>query len=152
MLPSSENRKVRDVWKYLETRFGVTEDDLEGFKIIKVSGDFWLTSDDLETELDIETMGFRFVRVTGRGLKPTTYGLQFLDSSISKNLVELDRPEFLKLLRREEMVPREMENEGYVALSFEGQIVGCGFYKGEKVSSRIPKGRGKELAGILTKE
>jgi len=73
----------------------------------------------------------------------------FLGDRISKNIVELDKQEFLNLLNREEMVPREMEEKGYVALRFEGQIVGCGYYMNETVSSRIPKGRGKELADIL---
>jgi NOL1/NOP2/fmu family ribosome biogenesis protein len=151
-LPNSENngqKSTQEAWNYIEDRFGVEKNDLEGFNITKVSGDYWLVSDQLETDLEVETYGFRFVRITGRGLKPTTYGLQFLGDRISKNIVELDKQEFLNLLNREEMVPREMEEKGYVALRFEGQIVGCGYYMNETVSSRIPKGRGKELADIL---
>jgi NOL1/NOP2/fmu family ribosome biogenesis protein len=149
-LPSLENEtSVEKAWNYIGERFGVERSNLEGFRIKKVAGDYWLISEQLDTELEVETYGFRFVRITGRGLKPTTYGLQFLADRISKNIVELDREEFLDLLNREEMVPREMEEKGYVALRFEGQIVGCGYYMNEKVSSRIPKGRGRELAGVL---
>jgi len=149
-LPSSENETgVEKAWNYIRERFGVKKDDLAGFEIKKVAGDYWLISEQLDTELEVETYGFRFVRVTGRGLKPTTYGLQFLADRISKNIVELDREEFLDLLNREEMVPREKGEKGYVALRFEDQIVGCGYYMNEKVSSRIPKGRGKELADVL---
>jgi NOL1/NOP2/fmu family ribosome biogenesis protein len=149
-LPSSENEtSVEKAWNYIGERFGVERSNLEGFRIKKVAGDYWLISEQLDTELEVETYGFRFVRITGRGLKPTSYGLQFLADRISKNIVELDREEFLDLLNREEMVPREMEEKGYVALRFEGQIVGCGYYMNEKVSSRIPKGRGRELAGVL---
>lgn len=149
-MPSLENEtSVEKAWNYIGERFGVERSNLEGFRIKKVAGDYWLISEQLDTELEVETYGFRFVRITGRGLKPTTYGLQFLADRISKNIVELDREEFLDLLNREEMVPREMEEKGYVALRFEGQIVGCGYYMNEKVSSRIPKGRGRELAGVL---
>lgn len=155
-MPNSGN-KVNDekssmeAWKYLEDRFGVDRKDLEGFQIKKISGDFWLCSKGLETDLETETEGFRLLRKTGRGLKPTTYALQFLSDRISKNIVKLSREEFLKLLRREEMVQRDfdLEEEGYVALKFDGQVVGCGFYMNGKVSSRVPKGRGKELAQVL---
>ncbi len=133
-------------WIYLEQRFGVLRDELEKFELRKISGDYWLCSKGSETDLETETEGIRFLRETGRGMKPTTYGLQILGDSIDKNIVDLDKEEFLKLLKREEMIPRRIEEEGYVALRFEGHIVGCGYYKGEKVSSRIPKGRGKELS------
>lgn len=150
-MPSSETEDagVEKAWNYIRERFGVEKDDLEGFGIKRVAGDYWLISEQVDTKLEVETYGFRFVRITGRGLKPTTYALQFLGGRISKNIVELDKQEFLDLLNREEMIPREMEEKGYVALKFEDQIVGCGYYMNETVSSRIPKGRGKELAGIL---
>lgn len=148
-MPNSENKDVEKAWNYIEKRFGVEKTDLENYRIKKVAGDYWLISEDVETQLEVETYGFRFVRITGRGLKPTTYALQFLGDRISNNIVELDKQEFLDLLNRREMVPREMEEKGYVALSFEDQIVGCGYYMNETVSSRIPKGRGKELADII---
>lgn len=147
-MPDSENR-VDEAWSYLEQRFGVGKGDLQDYRLKRVSGDIWLISDDLDTELETETEGFRFLRVTGRGLKPTTYALQFLGDCISKNVVELDKQQLLKLLRREEMIEDEAESEGYVALKYGERIVGCGMYKEGVVSSRVPKGRGKELAGIL---
>lgn len=148
-MSQNSNTSTEEAWTYIEERFGVGKKDLEGLKIMKVAGDYWLTSEQLETELEVETNGFRFIRITGRGLKPTTYALQFLDDRISKNIVDLEKEEFLKLLNREEMIPRDMEDKGYVALKYEGQIVGCGYYMNQTVSSRIPKGRGKELADIL---
>lgn len=147
-MPSSES-EIEKAWDYIRERFGVEKADLEGFSIRRVAGDYWLISNQVDTKLDVETYGFRFVRITGRGLKPTTYGLQFLGDRISKNMVELDKQEFLDLLNREDMIPREMEEKGYVALKFEDQIVGCGYYMNKTVSSRIPKGRGEELAGII---
>lgn len=147
-MPDSEN-KVVEAWSYLEERFGVIESDLEKFDLKQKSGDIWLVSEGLETDLKTETEGFRFLRVTGRGLKPTTYGLQFLGDRISKNVVEVDREELLKLLRREEMIDRDLEEEGYVALKYGSRIIGCGMFKDKVVSSRVPKGRGEELADII---
>lgn len=148
-ISSSSGNEVEDAWSYLKERFGVEKKDLEDYAIKQKSGDFWLVSDSMATELETETEGFRFLRVTGRGLKPTTYALQFLGDRASRNVVEVDREEFLKLLRREEMIDRDLESDGYVALKYQGRIVGCGMYRADVVSSRIPKGRGKELAQIL---
>ncbi len=135
-------------WEYLEERFGVRKEELKGFRLGERSGDLWLVSGE-ETSLETETLGIRFLRDTGRGLKPTTYALQFLGDRIEKNRVVVNREELIQLLKREEMIDRNLEDEGYVALEFEGRIIGCGYFKDWKVSSRIPKGRGKELANIL---
>ncbi|MFB6181266.1 MAG: hypothetical protein ABEJ93_05310 [Candidatus Nanohalobium sp.] len=146
-LPSSRS----EAWSYLEERFGVERQELEEYQLEKISGDFWLVSRETETELDTETKGIRFLRDKERGLKPTTYALQFLGDSIERNVVEVSQDELLKLARREEMIDRDLEEDGYVALKFQNRIVGCGFYKNDKVSSRIPKGRSKELSRILEK-
>ncbi len=145
MLPSSENEEV---WNYLEKRFGASRDSIP-YQVRKVSDDYWLVSEQMENGLEVETYGIRFLRTTGMGLKPTTYALQILQEELDKNIVEVDREELLDLLHRREMIPREMEEKGYVAIKYEGRVIGCGFYMDEKVSSRIPKGRSKELAATL---
>jgi NOL1/NOP2/fmu family ribosome biogenesis protein len=139
---------VEDAWEYFEERFAVSRGDLEEFEVVKRSGDFWLVSDAEEPDLEYETEGIRFLRDTGNFLKPTTYGLQILESRISRNRVKLDREEFLDLLDGE-MIQRDLGEKGYVALEYEGRVFGCGLYKDGLVSSRVPKGRAKELRKIL---
>lgn len=148
-ISSSSGSRVEEAWNYLKERFGVEREELSGYRLKERSGDIWILSRDLDTDLEAETEGFRFIRVTGRGLKPTTYALQFLGDRISRNVVELEKRELLKLLRREEMIDAELEDEGYVTLKYGERIVGCGMYRDGVVSSRVPKGRGKELAGII---
>ena len=46
---------VEDAWNYFEERIGVSREDLEGYKILKRSGDFWLVSDVEEPELEYQT-------------------------------------------------------------------------------------------------
>lgn len=145
---STQSSSGNEAWEYLGERFGVRKEDLPGFRIEKISGDYWLHTEK-DIELEFETKGIRCVRDTGRALKPTTYILQLLENEIEKNIVKVDREELVDLLDREEMIDREMEEEGYVALEYEDRIIGCGYYKNEKVSSRIPKGRSKELRKIL---
>ncbi len=131
----------------MKQRFGVDMEEVEGLELREVSGDIWVASEE-KTSLEAETEGIRAVRLMDIGLKPTTYFLQLLGDRISKNIVELDEREFEALLSGE-MVEREMDEKGYVALMYRGKIFGCGFYMDELVSSRIPEGRAKELAGAL---
>jgi len=144
-LPSSENSEA---WDYLEERFGVARESID-YSIKKVSGDYWMVSSHPETGLEVETYGVRFLRVTGRGLKPTTYALQILEEKLEENVVDIDRDELLDLLHRRNMIDRDLESKGYVALRYQGRVLGCGFYMKGTVSSRIPKGRSKELAAAI---
>lgn len=136
-----------DGWNYLEKRFGVQKDSVD-YVLKKINGDLWLTSEDEDGRLEAETEGIRAVRCMDIGLKPTTYLLQLLNKKITRNRVEVDQEEFLSLLNGS-MIEREMEEKGYVAISFKDTVYGCGLYKDELVSSRIPKGRASELENIL---
>lgn len=139
-MPSSANKAE----KYLKDRFGVDVSDLT---LKKVNGDYWLASS-LQSDLEFETEGIRAVRVMDIGLKPTTYLLQLLDDKITCNVIDLDKKE-LETLEEGGMIQREMDEKGYVALKFEDRIIGCGLYKDELVSSRIPEGRMKELVDSI---
>lgn len=135
-------------YTYLEERFGIAESDLDGLELVERHDDLWLASG-RDSGYEEETRGIRALRDTGLGLKPTTYLLQALQDSISRNIVTLSEQEFKDLLGRENMIERELAEEGYVALKYGSRIVGCGFYKNEKVSSRMPKGRSKELLAAI---
>ena len=139
-MPNSERNEASE---YFKERFGVDIESIEGLKFVQRSGDYWLRSTE-ENELDKQTEGIRSLRDTGKYLKPTTYVLQLFDEKIEKNVVELDREELKELLNGG-MIPVEASSKGYVALSFEGKIIGCGLYMDDVVSSRIPRGRAKEL-------
>ena len=139
-MPSSVNKAE----KYLKDRFGVDVSDLT---LKKVNGDYWLTSSQ-QSGLEFETEGIRAVRVMDIGLKPTTYLLQLLDDKITCNVIDLDKKE-LETLEEGGMIQREMDEKGYVALKFEDRIIGCGLYKDELVSSRVPEGRMKELVDSI---
>lgn len=133
--------------EYLKERFGVELDDTR-YQLEKVNGDLWLVSQEMDEYLEAETKGVRGVRCMDIGLKPTTYLLQLLQDKVSRNRVDVDREEFLTLLDGG-MIERKMKEKGYVALSFNGRVFGCGLYKDELVSSRIPQGRGEELRELL---
>jgi len=135
-LPDSPNRAE----KYLRDRFGV---DTGEINLEKINGDYWLCSEE-KSGLETETRGIRAVRDMDIGLKPTTYLLQLIQHQINENVAEVSK-EDLKAFQREEMIQREMNEKGYVALKFNDRVIGCGFYMGDLISNRIPEGRLKEL-------
>lgn len=135
-----------EAWDYIEKRFGVTYEDLEEFSMQNRSGDIWITTG--KREENSETEGFRFLRDTKHGFKPTTYALQFLGEKLNSNTVEVNEEE-LEVLLDGGMIERVMEEKGYVAIIFEDQVIGCGLYKDELVSSRVPKGRASHLVEYL---
>ncbi len=151
-MPGSESReeiRVQDAWNYIEERFNISKTDFEGYRIVKKSGDFWITSDVEQPNLEYETVGIRFLRDTGKYLKPTTYGLQILGDKISSACVDVSQEE-LEILLDGDMIERNLEIEkGYVALVYDGEVVGCGLYKDELVSSRVSRGRAEELRELL---
>lgn len=132
-----------DAWDYLRGRFGVERNEVAG-ELVTQSGDAWLSSSDS----DCETPGVRFVRFTGIGPKPTTYALQLLGDAVDRNLVGLSEQELNQVLD-DEMVDRDAESEGYVALVFRGRVAGCGLYRDGVVSSRIPKSRAGQLRPLV---
>lgn len=138
-----------EAWTFLEERFGVERSDLPHLEIEERSGDYWLVSKDRTDEYESEVSGVRALRNLDIGLKPTTYLVQLLGDAIEKNSVKLSRDEFRKLLARKEMIPRDLKEEGYVALKHEGLVIGCGYFKDGVVSSRVPKGRSGELLDIV---
>ncbi len=133
-MPSSDARE------YADERFGA---ELEGE--FYYNGDFWYCR---EPEERYETNGIRAIRDMDIGLKPTTYFLQLIEDKIERNRVDLSREE-LEALLTGDMIEREMDEKGYVALFFEKRCIGCGFYMDELISSRVPEGRGEELLNAL---
>jgi len=149
-LPNSENKQTttEDAIKYLETRFEINPENLKG-EIVKRSGDFWLTSTKKQPGLEYETEGIRVLRDTGKYLKPTTYGLQILGTDIASAKTKVSQKQLQTLLKGD-MIQRKLETQkGYIAIQHQGKIIGCGLYKNQLVSSRIPKGGAKELDKML---
>ncbi len=130
---------------YLADRFGIEE--LPGV-LVERSGDLWLTSRAAaDTDLGAESTGFRCLRVMRTRYKPTTHALQALDDRITENRAVLDRDDLLRLLDGASL-DTDLPH-GYVALVYDGRVVGCGEVQGGMLSSRIASGRAEELAAFL---
>lgn len=144
-MPGFEDR-TSEAARYFRERFGVEE--LPG-RVLQRGDSWWLTTaPEVPPGVRVHSLGVRLLRVQGRGLKPTSFGLVLLGPRIKKGRVELTREELLSLLLGRPL-RREGLHPGYVALCLEGEVVGCGEVRGGVVRCHIPRGRRQELLTAL---
>ncbi len=135
--------------EYLRERFGV--EALPG-KVVERARGLWLTTADLIPRgVRVHSVGVRLFYLQGRGLKPTSLGLSLLAGEIRRNRVEVDLAE-LEWLLLGHAVERPEAPEGYVAIVYRGDVIGCGRVKGGKLSAEISKARRRELLAALPAE
>ncbi len=143
-MPSFEDR-TPEAATYFREAFGLEE--LPG-RVLYRSGTYWLTSSpELLEGVTIHAVGIPLLREQRGGLKPTSFGLSLLGDRLRRGVVELGREELLALLLGRTL-PRE-GRDGYVALRYQDEVLGCGQLKGGKLRSLIPRARRQELLSAL---
>lgn len=95
-----------------------------------------------------ETVGMPLLRVGGEHWKPTTDALQRYERHVSQNVVELDAAQARAFVAGETVEAEypELPSLGYVAVRYDGAMLGCGLYFPGELRSQIPTGRRVELA------
>jgi len=120
-LPGSNGRIEAEVLAYLKERFGVPEE--ANARLI-------------------------FFRRMPDGLKPTSAFLIALADRIAASRIELPRDRLIPLLHGRTI--DLSASDGYVALSYNGDVIGCGRIRAGRLQALIPTGRRRELIEILT--
>jgi len=137
------------VREYLRERFGVEE--LPG-RVVERARGLWLTTADFIPQgVKVHSVGVRLFYLHGRGLKPASLGLSLLAGGIRRNRVEVSLEELERLLLGH-AVERPEAPEGYVAIVYRGDVIGCGKVKGGRLSAEISKARRRELLAALPAE
>ncbi|MGY4706612.1 tRNA pseudouridine(55) synthase TruB [Candidatus Bipolaricaulota sp. J31] len=130
----------------LREQFGVEE--LPG-RVVERARGLWLTTADFVPEgVKVHSVGIRLFYLHNRGMKPASFGLSFLGEWIRKRRVEVTLEELEKLLLGQ-AVEKPTAPEGYVALTYRGDVIGCGKVKEGKLSAEISKARRQELLSAL---
>lgn len=147
-MPSLEDR-TKEAAAYFRDLFGV--EGLPG-RVVGRGDSWWLTTaPDVPEGVKVHSLGVRLLRVQEKGLKPTSFGLMLLGDRITARRVELTREEIVPLLHG-----RSLRGEGlpagYVALSLEGEVLGCGHVRDGVLRCQIPRGRRQELLTVLQAE
>jgi len=131
-------------------RFGVSVDVLDDFTFTERRDEIWacrsLPPDEIASD---RPSGLRALRRQADGLKPTSTFLIALGDRITASRVDLDE-EDLRLLLLGQRLPSPPDfSDGYVALCFRSDVVGCGAVRRGALAGLIPTGRRRELLGAL---
>ncbi len=137
--------------------FKVRRDFWKGLNLVLRGKIIWINSfSDVNTlKGKVISLGIPLMRIIREDVfKPTSWGLIFLDREIKKNRVELDKITLKEFLERGKIKLNQIKEEcedGFVAISFEGKIIGCGVLKNNILYQKLPNARRKELLEILNK-
>lgn len=129
---------------YFVRRFGVPEDAISTLCFREWREEIWAVSAPPPKGIaSRRPPGLRALRRTPTGLKPTSAFLVHLGPRITASRVDVDLRSLESLL-----LGRRIETDatdGFVALCFRGDVVGCGRARGGILQAVIPTGRRREL-------
>ncbi|MBU0595785.1 hypothetical protein KJ567_03765 [Candidatus Bipolaricaulota bacterium] len=134
---------------YFETQFGVARAWLEELHFVERQGEIWATSASAIPPLaSLRLPGLRALRRAPGGLKPTSVFLTLLADRITARRIETDLARLRKLLLGQ-WIPTDA-SDGYCAVGFRGDVLGCGRVRDRRVRALIPTGRRRELLNALS--
>jgi len=81
-------------------------------------------------------------------MKPTSVFLMALGDRITRSRIAISFEE-LRALLQGQRIPTTSDDEGFVALVYLGDVIGCGRIRGGRLQALLPTGRRKELLDIL---
>ncbi|MCS7254228.1 MAG: NOL1/NOP2/sun family putative RNA methylase [Armatimonadota bacterium] len=137
---------------YFNERFGIPPQIFNGLNFIESADSVWMTSADLGylgMLGRVSSVGMRLAHIIDGRFKPTSYALAWLQPHIKSSTVNITLNELVTLLLGQPIKLHADVSRGYVAIAFEGDILGCGFYTGDELRCEMPKGRRAELLDVL---
>ncbi len=148
-MPASNEALRSEVLEYLEARFGLTPHLFAGAEFSETAdGEIWIASRGAPGRVARRPPGLRAVRRTPTGLKPTSAFLVSVGPQVSRSRVSLERDALVQLLLGRRL-PCEGP-DGYVAVTYGRDVLGCGAVGDGTLRSLLPTGRRRELLDILT--
>jgi len=143
----------KEVASFFSSRFGVVREALEELSFVeRGGGEIWATSAPTPTGIaSSRPAGVRILRRMPRGFKPTTVFLCLLDDRITAARMEVQDVAVLKQLLLGQPIAYTID-DGYVAISYCGDVLGCGVAKDGRVRALIPTQKRRELLGWLESE
>lgn len=139
----------QEITSFYVQQFGVPESFMRGLSMEANKEEIWgCTGGSLPGIYSPRGIGLRIGRNFPRGFKPTSVFLTALGPLITRSRVVVDLEE-LRALLMGQRIPFSGTEIGYVALSYCGDILGCGRSHDGKLHALIPTGRRRELLEIL---
>ncbi|MFQ5846638.1 MAG: hypothetical protein ACE5IQ_03075 [Candidatus Methylomirabilales bacterium] len=137
----SDQQAILEFW---HGRFGVPFSALKGLRFLVRGKNVWAMADLMGVEealalLKVEAAGLPFLRKRRSLWKPTTAALLFLGDAIAKNVVDLTAEQLNPFLRGEILAGPFLVEGGYVAVRYEGKMLGCALYGAAGLKSQLPR-------------
>ncbi|MGA9098330.1 MAG: hypothetical protein WB392_05295 [Methanotrichaceae archaeon] len=130
--------EVADMW---QSRFGISEDVFAGYSFYRKAQSVWICRNAVLPGLCYETIGLRMISLKDRPWKPTTRALQIFGKYATKNFMRLTLGQARIFMAGDSQIIQSNSelDSGYVAVMYEGFVLGCGLYSHGKLISQIPK-------------
>ena len=154
--PEADPAIVSRALDVLESHYGVEPARFDGLHWFERGDALWVHGFD-EWPIDdwapgrhwrLITLGLRAADLGGDGPpRPTNDLLQWLDSAITRNRIDLDATQWCDLFDGREVRIDDIER-GHVALVFDGHVAGWGFVRDHRLQHHIPRGRSQWLRNV----
>ncbi len=128
--------------------FGVREDALRELRTTEKDGEIWVSSQDPPPRVRTRRPpGLRALRRMPDGVKPTSAFLTALADRIRAARIEVDSGTLRELLLGRRV--KVDHPDSYVAVAYDGLVLGCGRVQRSELRVLIPTGRRRELLDVL---
>lgn len=143
-MPASQDPREEAI-RFFAERFGVDRAVLATFFFSSGPDDIWAATADPEVDLQtVRPAGLRAARRMRGGLKPTSTFLRAIGPLVTASRVEIHDKEVLKRLLLGHSEETHLR-DGYVALAYRGDVLGCGAVKAARLRAVLPTGQRNEL-------
>lgn len=147
-MPASEELKTLAIDLYRD-RFGVVLPGSLRLEVQLAQCEVWATSAlSLVMGRPSRPPGLRIARWFPQEMKPTSVFLTALGDQITRSRVSVTLDE-LRVLLRGQRVPHPCDDEGFVALVYAGDVIGCARARHDVLHALLPAGRRSELLHVL---
>ena len=123
-------------------RFGISCNIFDGYVLFTKKKTYWFlagsTLISAVSHLKIKRLGIKAFQEVGSFIKPTTRFIQSFGSMATKAIFNIDENQLKELINGEYLPVEEDLENGYVILSFKGQMLGLGLLINGKVRSQLP--------------
>lgn len=134
---------------YFSVRFGVQRSFFARFTFEEKDGEIWATTAPFLCGVHSSRPPGLCILQRIRGLlTPTSLFLRVLDTRITTSRIEIDHLELLQRLLLGRTVETSISN-GFIAISFRGDVLGCGSVKDGKLRALIPTQEKREILNSL---
>jgi NOL1/NOP2/fmu family ribosome biogenesis protein len=141
------------VERYFSERFAMPLETFSDFLFWKNAHAYGVIPKTAHTEslhsIKIHSMGMVILREVGHYLKPTTHALQIFGRLARKNVLELNKEILLELLEKRILMLCYPVDPGYVILTYQRDILGCGLALPDRILHQFPRWMVSALTAAL---